>query len=90
MNTMKSIIQENRNCLKCGSPYTDLHHVRLGNSSREKCEKWGMVVYICRVHHRWLHDHPEEKEEIQRLAQRCFEDKYSHDKYMEVFGKNYL
>lgn len=87
---MKSILQEGTSCYKCGNPITDLHHIRVGNCSKKKAEKWGMVVYICRYHHRWLHDHPTEKEKIQKEAQRKFEDKYSHEQFMEVFHKNYL
>lgn len=89
MNT-KSVLQKGNHCYKCGGYPADLHHIRVGNCSKKKAEDYGMVVYLCRYHHRWLHDHPEAKEELQRLAQKRFEELYSHDEYMETFHKNYL
>ena len=86
----KSLLQSDKKCFKCGSPYADLHHIRLGNCTRRRAEHHGMFVYLCRAHHRWLHDHPECKEELQRLAQKRFEETHSHEEYMKLFRKNYL
>ena len=37
-----------------------------------------------------LHDQGIGDLHLEQLGQRHFEDKYGHEKFMEVFGKNYL
>lgn len=87
---MKSILQDDKCCRVCGNPIVDLHHVRLGNCHRKTAEKHGLVVWLCRKHHIYLHNHPMEKEKLQREAQKRFEELHSHKEYMKIFHKNYL
>ena len=87
---MKSILQDGRKCLICNFPLTDLHHVRLGNCSRKKAEKYGTLVYLCRKHHDQLHHDEKLKRKIQQLAQSKLETKMTHEEYMKIFKKNYL
>ena len=49
-----------------------------------------MVVALCRFHHRYITDHPKKAEELKRHGQEIFEKEYGHEKYMEVFKRNYL
>lgn len=88
--TMKSIIQTDRSCYYCGNPLTDLHHVRLANCSREKAEEYGLLAYLCRKHHRELHQNETMKRAIQQHAQSALEKEMTHEEYMRIFGKNYL
>lgn len=87
---MKSVLQEGKYCYYCGRLDVDLHHVRLANCSRKKAEKYGLLVYLCREHHRALHDNPVTKEKLQKIAQKKLENLIGQDEYMKVFGKNYM
>lgn len=89
----KSILQKDRRCFLCGR-VTDLecHHV-LGGPNRKWSEKYGLTVFLCRDHHTGQHGiHYDRKagDSLKRLAQIAFEARYSHDEWMEIFGKNYL
>ena len=87
---MKSVMQSNRLCWFCGSPYVELHHVRLNNHSRKMAEKYGMVCWLCRKHHKRLHEDIVMKTMLQQYAQLQFESRHSHEEYMEIFGKDYF
>ena len=99
----KSIIQAhtdklNRECFLCRLdtsaelPHEGLHkhHMIHGTANRRLAEKWGLWCYLCSEHHQGLHDHNEEDLFLMQVAQGRFERLYGHDKWMEIFGKNYL
>ena len=87
---MRSILQTNKFCFFCGNPKVDVHHVRLGNCSRETAEKYHLIAYLCREHHDSLHRNADMKLLLQQYAQIQFEAKHSHEEYMKIFKKNYL
>ena len=77
-------------CIECGGRGTQTHHCLFGRNRRNS-EKYGLKVRLCGKCHRRLHDQDEALAmKYRRMAQQCFEEKYGHDKYMAVFGKNYL
>lgn len=95
---MKSILQdyeEQRECFCCRSiENLEDHHIFSG-PNRKLSEKYGLKVLLCAQHHRdnkkGVHgQNTELKKDLQRLAQKEFEKVYGHDKYIKVFGKNYL
>lgn len=89
---MKSILQNNKTCLICGSTYVEEHHVFEG-SRRKASEKWGMKVYLCLEHHRGntgVHMNTAFSIRLKKSAQERFERKWGHDKFMEVFKKSWL
>lgn len=99
----KSIIQAhtdklNRECFLCrlktsaNLPHEGLHkhHMIHGTANRRLAEKWGLWCYLCHEHHEQLHDHNEDDLFLMQVAQGRFEKLYDHDKWMEIFGKNYL
>ena len=99
----KSIIQAqtdklNRECFLCRLdtsaelPHEGLHkhHMTHGTANRRLGEKWGLWCYLCSDHHQRLHDHNEEDLFLMQVAQGRFERLYGRDKWMEIFGKNYL
>jgi len=100
----KSIIQrytdkENRECLLCRLqssavlPHEGLekHHLLHGWANRRLAEKWGLWAYLCPLHHREVHNGDREKDLfLMQIAQGRFEKLYGHEKWMKVFGKNYL
>lgn len=89
---MSILMNKEDGCLICGSPYVEAHHV-FGASSRGLSEKYGLVVYLCAKHHRGntgAHFDPSLDKALKRLAQEKFEELYGHDKFMELFMRNYL
>lgn len=79
-----------------GLPHTGLHkhHVMFGTGSRKLSEHYGLWVWLCVAHHEYgpeaVHSNRKVRVMLCQEAQRVFEQKYSHEKYMEVFGKNWL
>ena len=69
----------------------DIHHILPGR--RALCDKWGLWVYLNHEIHMKIHnDHwytPWRYGLIQE-GQKRFEKLYGHDKWMEVFHKNYI
>ena len=47
---MKSIMQGQKRCLICRSPYVEKHHV-FGAANRQNSEKYGLTVWLCHKHH---------------------------------------
>ena len=82
------------------STYQALHkHHIFGGANRKYSEKYGLWVKICciRCHNGGpssVHQAPNKEDGkdllLKRLAQQAFEEKYSHEEFMRIFGKNYL
>lgn len=89
-----SIIQKDETrCFICGRVTgLERHHV-LGGPNRKWSEKYRLTVMLCHDHHTGPHGAQYDRkvgDPLKRLAQIAFEARYSHDEWMEVFGKNYL
>lgn len=69
------------------------HHAIEGNPGRKLSEHYGLKVYLCIPHHRTsqeaVHKNLQNRRLIEKAAQKAFEKKYSHELWMEVFGRNY-
>ena len=90
---MKSIIQSNKECWVCGSPYVEVHHVIYGTAKRRLSDKYGLTVYLCHKHHtgeEGVHLNPVLDKTLKQLAQKKFEEIYSRETFMNVFKKSYL
>ena len=91
---MKSIIQDIKECWFCGSRFNlHKHHIFMG-SRRKASEKYGCHCYLCAYHHNMsdnsVHNNRSMDMQLKRVAQHRFEDEHGHEKFMQVFGKNYL
>ena len=96
----KSIIQARHECYLCAEQGLyieqglDRHHIIFG-PMRSKSERYGLWVYVCaKKHHIYGPEAPHSNREVdihlKQIAQRQFESLYSHEKWMQEFGKNYL
>lgn len=92
----RSIMQQgDPRCFFCGKR-TELerHHVMSGTANRKLAEKYGLWVYCCDFHHRdpkeGVQYNREKADRLKAMAQIAFESRYSHEKWMETFRKNYL
>ena len=88
---MKSIIPYDQPgqcyiCRRMGR--TQVHHMIHG-SRRKAADRYGLTVHLCPVCHRLLHDRGVNDRDLKELAQVVFEEKFDHEKFMEIFGKNY-
>lgn len=83
-------------CYVCGRmDKNEIHHIMKGVANRRLSDEYGCVVFLCTDHHRGLfgvhgkYGH-ELDMELKTKCQEAFERKFSHEKWMEVFGKSYL
>lgn len=86
-----SIMQDEKRCYISGSVgRLDKHHCFHG-SRRKAADKWGCWVWLRHDIHMMLHERDKELDRrIEAECQRRFEELYGHEKFMEVFGKNYM
>ena len=84
-------MQDNRECFITGSTVDlDRHHVFHG-PRRTAAEKYGCWVWLRHDLHMEVHDRNKELDRmLQRACQTRFEEIYSHEEFMTVFGKSYL
>ena len=65
-----------------------------GTANRMLAEKFGLWVYCCDFHHldpkEGVQYNREKADRLKAMAQIAFESRYSHEKWMETFRKNYL
>ena len=89
----KSIMQpeDEKVCYITGSQYNlDCHHI-MGGPNRKLSEKYGLKVWLRHDIHMDLHDRDNDlKIQLKQEAQKVFEEKYSHELWMQLFRKNYL
>ena len=87
----ESILQTEKECFITGATAClDLHHVYAG-PNRKHSDVWGCWVWLRHDIHMQLHDKDKEMDRmIKRICQEKFEELYSHEKFMDIFGKSYL
>lgn len=81
-------------CQVCGvNESTQTHHL-FGGANRQNSEKYKDIctIRVCFRCHRAIHDGKLNKlvEIMRRNAQLEFEEKYSHEEFMNTFRRNYL
>lgn len=79
-------------CFICGAYGVEIHHI-MGGANRKNSTKYGLVVPLCRGCHtgdNGVHMNRDRNDALKRIAQSRFEQKYSHDEWMSIFGRNYL
>ena len=92
---MRSIINNERECLVCGSTYNlHRHHIFFGTGKRQLSEQYGCWCYLCAYHHNMsnngVHFNKALDERLKQYAQRKFNEVYPGLDFMQIFGKNYL
>lgn len=90
----ESLLSAVKECYVTGSR-TNLHrHHVYGGSRRSASEKWGCWVWLRADYHNMsnygVHFDHQLDQRIKRECQEAFEALYGHEKFMQVFGKNYL
>ena len=87
----KSIMQDEKACFITGcTDGLDKHHCFHG-IRRKAAEKYGCWIWLRHDLHMELHDKNKALDRmIERACQERFEEIYSHQDFMEIFGKSYL
>lgn len=89
---MESIIQSEKTCYVCGSPYIQVHHIYYGVKNRKISDRYGCIAYLCQAHHtgnNGVHFNIEFDRHLKEECQRAFEQKYTEN-FTSLFGRNYL
>jgi hypothetical protein len=92
---MKSILQDKKECWVCKTTQgLHKHHIYFGTADRKKSEKYKCWCYLCGYHHNLsnagVHFDKQLDTLLKRETQKKFEQLYGHDKFMQVFKRNYL
>ena len=96
MKRDKSIVaRDMERCFVCGdTQHLHIHEVFFGTANRKKSIEWGLYVPLCPEHHnmsnKGVHFNKTLDTKLKKYAQKKFEEKHGHEKFMEVIGKNYL
>lgn len=69
----------------------DKHHIFNGGGYRDKSEEDGMFVYVHRVCHSFIHNHPMTARTLKQRGQRAWMAEIGTlDEFIKRYGKNYL
>ena len=86
-----SILQEDTTkCFLCERKLELDKHEAFGGSNRQKSMQWGLVYYLCRKCHSKADLEKMTRQFLHDYARKIFIEKYSEDKFLKEFGKNYL
>ena len=84
------MINEYIPCHVCTRPAVTYHEPLMGSKYRQLSIDYGLRIPVCEECHSIFHLQPETNEPYQIEMQEKFESKYTRDKWMIVFGRNYL
>lgn len=92
---MKTVLQDNKECYFCQSPYVEDHHIFFGKGKKKHAEKRGLKVWLCNAHHTGGGDCPHRNRKVDLLlkcmAQQHYEEHIgTREEFRLEFGKSYL
>lgn len=95
---MNSIIQNTKECYLCRQMFGEgsmnvpterlhYHHLIPGTSNRKKSDQYGLAVWLCVNHHKFIHSSKgsELMKIMKNLAKEVFIEKYSEEEFMREF-----
>lgn len=90
----KMIFDLPEECLLCGSPQVEHHHIFYGTANRAISDRYGYIIPLCRKHHTGstgVHFNKALDNELKAMAQEHFEKTFGdREKFIETFGRSYL
>lgn len=88
---MKSIVQKNKECYICGTKINlHNHHIFPGRGFRKNSDNEELTVYLCAVHHQYVHKDFKAMKELQKIGQREFEKRKTRKEFIKLFNKSVL
>jgi hypothetical protein len=93
MKKRNSIVTDDwEHCFICQSQRNLQEHHCFGAGNRKLSTKYGLTIPLCIDCHtgnKGVHNNYQLKLYVMRVAQKKFEDKYGHEEFMKVIGRNY-
>ena len=95
MKKISDILSEMKElkCELCGGQAHHTHHV-FGASNKNNSEKYGLLARLCIYCHtgsnRAVHQCRDTDLKLKRKYQEKFEETYTMDDFIRVFGRNYI
>lgn len=92
---MKTVLQNEKVCFVCGTPFNlHDHHIFFG-ANRKIAERRGLKVWLCVHHHTGsneaVHNNRQLDLKLKRMAQEYYEAHYgTREQFIQEFGRNYL
>lgn len=90
---MKSILQTEKVCWRCGNPNVHKHHIYFAGN-RQVSEENGFWIWLCPVHHNMsdfgIHFDKGFDEEVKKRCQMEYEKTHTREEFMKLIGRNYL
>lgn len=95
---MNSILQFEKKCWFCDSPYIEEHHIYFGKN-RKISEQNGFKVWLCNFHHTGsisgnsknaVHFNKKKDLELKKYCQEKFEETHTREEFMQLIGENFL
>ena len=87
----KSLLDTEENiCFLCKRHGDTARHEIFGASNRAFSKKLGLWINLCPSCHKSVHSNPLDHNPLKQKGQRAFEKEYGHERFMAVFGRNYL
>ena len=80
-------------CVVCGFVPSEVHHCIPGTANRQKSDKYGLTINLCRKHHREMHNKPNQGLDLfwKQEAQRYYEAHYgTREDFIKDFGRSRL
>lgn len=90
----KSIMQdEKESYISLSTRNLQRHHIFFGTANRRLSEKYGCWVWLTQEEHTGklgVHNDRSLDLYLKRKCQKRFEEIHGHEKFMTIFGRNYL
>jgi hypothetical protein len=91
---MNSIVQSEKECFfTYRMDWLEKHHI-FGGANRKNSEKYGLWVWL---NHYWHNEPPEgvhynraRMDELRRIGQQAFQERFPDKDFRKIFGQNYL
>ena len=91
MNKYAKVLErDNEECQICGYKPVQVHHIFFGAERRFSDKYEECMIALCIRCHKKAHENKDFNLTLRQMAQKRFEDKYSHEKFMKECGRNYL
>jgi hypothetical protein len=74
-------------------PAVHRHHVFFGQKQKKHSTKYGLLAdlcYDCHEGQNGVHNNYTADLELKQRYQEIYEDTFSHESFMRIFGRNYL
>ena len=75
-------------CEMCGGTATEKHHV-FNAANRKHSEEYHLTMMLCPNCHRLIHRNYNIWNDYKWVYQLRFEAQYGHERFMEIFKRNY-